>query len=144
MPGNSSKPLLLLVEDSDDDAFLFTWTFEKAGVDYSVHHVSNGMEAIAFLEKASKTSSLPRMMLLDLKMPVLNGFDVLTWLQKQSFAPQVPVVMVSGSAQQEDKDKSRHLGARDYLIKPVTVPDLLRVLSFAEPNSTHTGKEASN
>jgi CheY-like chemotaxis protein len=102
------------------------------------------MEAIVFLGKASQTGSLPRMVLLDLKMPVLNGFDVLTWLQKQSFAPQVPVVMVSGSAQQEDKDKSRHLGARDYLIKPVTVPDLLRVLSFAEPNSTHTGKEASN
>ncbi|HEY3916074.1 MAG TPA: response regulator [Verrucomicrobiae bacterium] len=136
--------MLLLVEDSDDDAFLFTWTFEKAGIDYSVHHVSNGMEAIEFLGKASQTGSLPRMVLLDLKMPVLNGFDVLTWLQKQSFAPQVPVVMVSGSAQQEDKDKSRHLGARDYLIKPVTVPDLLRVLSFAEPNSTHAGKEASN
>ena len=61
-------------------------------------------------------------------MPVLNGFDVLAWMKKQTFSRPIQVVVVSGSAQQEDKDKAFELGAEDYLVKPVKVADLRRLL----------------
>ncbi len=121
------KQILLLVEDSEDDAFLFQWTLKEAGTAFSVHRVGNGAEAIDFLRKSSESSNLPAIVLLDLKMPVLNGFEVLTWMQGQSFSHKVPVIVVSGSAQEEDKIRAKQLGAMDYLVKPVTAADLRRI-----------------
>jgi two-component system response regulator len=123
------KQTLLLVEDSEDDAFLFNRTFEKSGTALGIHHVPNGAEAIEFLRGAASSNSLPRIILLDLKMPMVNGFDVLKWMQKQTFFSQIPVVVVSGSAQQEDKDRASKLGAADYMVKPVTIADLHRLLA---------------
>ncbi|HUD49325.1 MAG TPA: response regulator [Candidatus Baltobacteraceae bacterium] len=129
------KQNLLLVEDSEDDAFLFIRTFEKSGTAFGVHHVPNGAEAIEYLRAAAGSDSLPRIVLLDLKMPMVNGFDVLKWLQKQTFSSKVPVVVVSGSVQQEDKDRASQLGAADYLVKPVTVADLRRLLTPVSSDS---------
>ena len=123
------KQTLLLVEDSEDDAFLFNRTFEKSGTALGIHHVPNGAEAIEFLRGAASSNSLPRIILLDLKMPMVNGFDVLKWMQKQTFFSQIPVVVVSGSAQQEDKDRASKLGAAAYMVKPVTIADLHRLLA---------------
>jgi two-component system response regulator len=123
------KNTLLLVEDSEDDAFLFNRTFEKSRMALGIHHVPNGAEAIEFLRDAANSNSLPRIILLDLKMPLVNGFDVLEWMQEQTFFSQIPVVVVSGSAQSEDKKRASQLGAADYLVKPVTVADLHRLLA---------------
>jgi CheY-like chemotaxis protein len=122
------KQQLLLVEDSEDDAFLFVWTFDKSGIALEVHHVRNGIEAIDFLREAQNIGCLPRIILLDLKMPIVNGFEVLAWLQKQTFSPRIPVVVLSGSAQQQDRDRAFLLGADDYLVKPLTAADLHRIL----------------
>jgi CheY-like chemotaxis protein len=121
---------LLLVEDSEDDAFLFQWSFDKTQSPFGIHRLRNGAEAIDFLRAASNLGTLPRLIFLDLKMPVVNGFDVLVWLQKQSFPIQLPVVVISGSAQQEDKDMARYLGATDYLVKPVAIADIQRHLNL--------------
>ena len=129
---------LLLVEDSEDDAFLFNRTFEKSGTALGIRHVQNGAEAIEFLRDAATSNSLPRIVLLDLKMPMVNGFDVLEWMQVQAFFPHVPVVVVSGSAQPEDKDRASLLGAADYLVKPVTVADLRRLLGPISSESHNT------
>jgi CheY-like chemotaxis protein len=129
MEADKHKQTLLLVEDSEDDAFLFNRTFQKSGTTFGVHHVLNGAEAIEFLRGAANSNSLPRIILLDLKMPMMNGFDVLEWMQEQAFFSRVPVVVVSGSAQQEDRDRASQLGAADYLVKPVTVADLQRLLA---------------
>jgi chemotaxis family two-component system response regulator Rcp1 len=124
------KQQLLLVEDSEDDAFLFLWAFEKSGIALEVHHVLDGFEAVNFLREAQNLDCLPQIILLDLKMPILNGFEVLAWLQNQTFSSRVPVVVLSGSAQQQDKDKALHLGAIEYLVKPVAVADLHRLLGI--------------
>jgi CheY-like chemotaxis protein len=129
-------PVILFVEDSEDDTFLFKWTFEKAGSDFRLHHAQNGAEAIEFLRHASQHGTLPRIVLLDLKMPILNGFDVLTWLQQQTFS--VPVVVLSGSAQEKDKEMALRLGALDYFVKPVSLPELQRILGLV--GSTSAGK----
>jgi two-component system response regulator len=127
-------PVILFVEDSEDDTFLFKWTFEKAGSDFRLHHAQNGAEAIEFLRHASQHGALPRIVLLDLKMPILNGFEVLTWMQQQTFS--VPVVVLSGSAQEKDKKMALRLGALDYFVKPVSLSELQRILSLVPSNST--------
>jgi CheY-like chemotaxis protein len=122
------NPILLLVEDSEDDVFFFRRTFRKAGVELDVHHVANGQAAIEFLRDAAASNSLPSIVFLDLKMPVLNGFDVLIWMKKQSFMAPIAVLALSGSDQQKDFDRAIQLGAVEYLVKPVAVADLQRVL----------------
>jgi CheY-like chemotaxis protein len=123
-----SELSLLLVEDSEDDVFFFKWIFQKASAAWRLHHVWNGTAAVEFLEKAAGSGSLPELVFLDLKMPGLNGFEVLDWMRKQAFARAVPVIVLSGSAQQEDKDRSSELGATAYLVKPVTGPVLEGIL----------------
>lgn len=122
---------MLLVEDSEDDAFFFKRAFKKTGMTYGLQHVSNGVAAIEFLNGASTSDSLPGIIFLDLKMPILNGFDVLLWMQKQAFASRITIIALSGSDQQKDKERARELGAADYLVKPVTAADFQRVLEKA-------------
>jgi len=124
------KPMVLLVEDSEDDAYLFNWRFEQSGAACVVHHVLNGTAAIEFLRRAcsSDPGLLPCMIFLDLKMPVMNGFEVLSWLKQQEAFSRIPVVVLSGSDQQSDKDRVHELGATDYVVKPVKAADITRFL----------------
>ncbi len=125
---------ILLVEDSEDDAFLFKWMFEKAGTEFRLQHAQNGAEAIEFLRTATSIGSLPRIVLLDLKMPMMNGFEVLSWMRRQTFSAPVPAVVLSGSDQKEDKERALRLGAVDYFVKPVRLPELLNILSRVSSN----------
>jgi len=135
-----SKPILLLAEDADDDAFFFKRMFEKTGTSFSFHHVFNGAAAIEFLRNALKTKQLPQIIFLDLKMPLANGFDVLNWIREQKLPASMPVYILSGSEQQEDKDRARELGAVDYLVKPISKNDLGRILETVAPGSDGKNK----
>jgi CheY-like chemotaxis protein len=127
---DTKSPTLLLVEDSDDDAFFFKRTFEKSGVACSLHHVTNGAEAVDLLQNAANSEplNLPIAIFLDLKMPVLNGFEVLEWMRTQTFPSNIHVIVLSGSDYPDDKERAARLGATDYLVKPVKVEDLHRYL----------------
>jgi CheY-like chemotaxis protein len=124
------KPQILLVEDSEDDAFFFKRTLQKSGLNCSISHVANGAEAVGFLEKVmgSDSEDFPQVIFLDLKMPVLNGFEVLDWMQRQNFPVHIRVIVLSGSEHQDDKKRAAHLGATDYLVKPIKITDLQRHL----------------
>jgi CheY-like chemotaxis protein len=140
------NPILLLVED-DDDVFFFKRTLSKSGKAFSFHHAPNGSAAIEFIRNAANPELLPQIIFLDLKMPVLNGFDVLDWMQKQRFPRAVPVVILSGSEQQNDMDRARLMGAIDYLVKPVRENDLIRLLnlvSLPADRAATSKNEASN
>jgi CheY-like chemotaxis protein len=91
--------------------------------------VTNGAAAISFLRHAAEsgTSSLPAVIFLDLKMPVMNGFEVLEWIDTQPWAGQVPVAVLSGSERQDDRDRAKGLGAREYFVKPLLPLELQRV-----------------
>lgn len=140
----TTKPGVLLVEDSEDDAYFFKRTLQKSGHTCVLHRANNGAEAVEFLQTALTSSSqtLPCLMFLDLKTPVLNGFEVLDWLRHQSFAPQVRVIVLSGSEHQKDKDRAAELGASDYLVKPVRIGDLDRFLKDICPAQTGRGATA--
>jgi len=135
MPKSINAPKILLVEDSEDDAYFFNRTLQRSGVTCAVHHVENGAEAVEFLAKASQSDSgeLPPVMFLDLKMPLLNGFEVLEWLQTQSFRSSIQVIVLSGSEHDADKTRAAELGAADYLVKPVRVGDFHRLLKHLCP-----------
>ena|SRR5687768_3779864 len=125
-----SAPLVLLVEDSPDDAYFFQRQLGKLPKRYSLHHVSDGQAAVDLIgESYSKNARLPDAVFLDLKMPVMNGFEVLEWVQEQPFSESLRITVLSGSDQQDDRDRARRLGASSYLVKPVTSLDLDQVLS---------------
>jgi len=135
------KPNLLLVEDSEDDAYFFTRTLQKSGLTCVLHRANNGAEAVNYLQSAfaQESKALPCVMFLDLKTPVLNGFEVLDWLRQQTFASQMRVVVLSGSEHQKDKDRAAELGAADYLVKPVRTGELDRFLKDVCPRESETG-----
>ena len=131
----SNTQLVLLVEDSDDDAFFFRRTLQKSAATCSMRHVTNGAEAVDFLQNAAAHGEpLPQTIFLDLKMPLLNGFEVLEWLRTQSFTAGIQVIVLSGSEHQEDKERAARLGATEYLVKPVKVGDLHRFLRDVCPS----------
>ena len=129
MNGNAGASLpeqlsLLLVDDSADDSFFFRRMLNKSGVSCQFRHLGDGGAAIDFLEAAirpdTKTPGLPDVIFLDLKMPVLSGFDVLRWLKERALERAPRVVVLSGSDEAADQRKARELGAADFLVKPIT------------------------
>lgn len=124
-PYMNLRPTLLLAEDSSDDAYFFERALKRSQMDCDLVHVSDGSAAVDALRKAQETGEgLPDLIFLDLKMPVMNGFEVLEWIQGQQFPSAPEVIVLSGSDHDADQRRARALGASDYLVKPITV-DLL-------------------
>jgi len=140
----TNNPSVLLVEDSEDDAFFFQRTLQKSKHTCAFIRAVNGAEAVELLQQSSGSDSrqLPEVMFLDLKMPVLNGFEVLDWLKQQPFASQIRVIVLSGSEHQNDKDRAAELGASDYLVKPVRIGDLDRFLKDICPAEAERGNNS--
>jgi|SRR6266516_706262 len=116
------KQLLLLVEDSPDDVFLTQRALEKAEVPNPVQVVSDGQEAIAYLKGEGPFSDrakypLPIVVLLDLNMPRMNGFEVLEWLRSQPTLKRLVVIILTASSRAVDVDRAYNLGANFYLVK---------------------------
>ena len=122
--------VILLVEDRDDDVLLIRRAFERAKILNPLHVASNGEEAVAYLKGEGKYSNrdeypLPDLVLLDLKMPGLNGFDVLQWIRRQPGFASLRVVVLTSSDQMRDVNEAYHLGANSYLVKPTEIEDFV-------------------
>lgn len=114
---------VLVAEDDPSDVFFLRRAFAMAGLPTSLHFVRDGQEAIDYLEgddqySDRQTYPLPDLMLLDLKMPRLNGFDVLDWLRKQPGLKRLLVTVLTSSDQPQDINRAYDLGANSYLLKP--------------------------
>src|SRR2546423_5483929 len=114
---------ILLAEDDKNDIFLMGRAFDRAGIPNPLFVVHNGKEAVDYLSGAGDYANrekfpLPGLVLMDLKMPWMDGFDVLAWLRDQRQFDTLPVVVLTSSKLQSDIDKSRELGAYDYRVKP--------------------------
>jgi DNA-binding response OmpR family regulator len=112
----TTQPKLLLVEDSADDAFFFYRSLAKTGIACDCAHVMDGKEATFYLQE---NRSHPHLVFLDLKLPLLGGFEVLEWLQTQPFKNRMTVIMLSGSALPKDIVRAQEFGI-EYLVKPVS------------------------
>ena len=107
---------ILLVEDSDDDAELTIRAIKNNKIANRIELVRDGVEALAYLEG---DRPLPRLILLDLKLPKLNGLDVLQRLRADPRTKLIPTVILTSSSEDEDMLKSYRHGANSYARKPV-------------------------
>ncbi len=124
---------ILLAEDDENDIFLMGRAFDRVGIHNPLFVVHNGQEAIDYLAGNGAYADrqkhpLPGLLLLDLKMPWMDGFDVLAWLRKHPQFNTLPVVVLTSSKLQADIDKSREMGVYDYRVKPHDFEDLVRLL----------------
>lgn len=124
--------VILYAEDSEDDVLLLQRAFAKTGLDANIVAVAHGLDAIDYLSGAGRYSDrekypLPNLILLDIKMPRLDGLEVLKWIRRQEWLRAIPVMMLTSSSQPSDVATAYASKADCYLVKPVEV-DALRAL----------------
>jgi CheY-like chemotaxis protein len=121
-----ARGTILLVEDERNDVFLLQHAFEAATITNAVQVLEDGRQAIDYLAGTGKYADraeypLPCLLLLDLKLPMKSGLDVLRWIQQQPQLRMLIVVVLSSSRNRSDVDAAYELGARSYLVKPLTM-----------------------
>ena len=110
---------ILLVEDTDEDAELTLRALKKQRLANQVHRVKDGAEALEFLFGASTNSEALRVVLLDLKLPKVNGMEVLRKLKANPATRTIPVVVLTSSKEDRDLVEAYQLGVNSYIVKPV-------------------------
>lgn len=119
----SGKSIVLYVEDEESDRFLMRMAFEKAGLGPQLRMVSDGQAAIDYLSGVGSYAErgqypLAGVVLLDLNLPEVHGFEVLKWIRGQPAHSGLPVVVFTSSAREEDRHRAELLGATEFLQKP--------------------------
>ena len=127
---------LLHVEDDDSIAFLLRASLDEIGLSVSVYRVSDGEQALAFLRRSGiyKEATKPEMILLDLNLPKVNGWEVLKEIQQDDTLRAIPVVVCSASSRKEDRERALAAGARRYIVKPAKFSAWLEEVKSALAN----------
>lgn len=128
-----SQFAILVAEDSDTDAVLLEAAIRKAGLNNPVYFVKDGYQAIDYLTGNGKYADrrdfpLPRLIISDLKMPSLNGLELLDWRQQHPEYSAIPTILLSGSGLEQDVEKAYHLGVTSYFQKPGTFEELTTLM----------------
>lgn len=124
---------ILLVEDDASDAFLLQRAFAKAKVPNPLLVVNSGEEALAYLKGEAKFADrqaypFPSIVLLDIKMPRLDGLELLSIIRKDPQLRRLVVIMLSSSGEQRDVDRAFELNANSYLVKPSQLDGMAEIL----------------
>jgi len=124
---------IVLVEDDENDVVLLDRAFSQAHVEHPLLVAHNGEEAIDLLRSEGSSTGgnhawLPSLLISDLKMPKLNGFEFLVWLQTQPQLRSIPKLVLSSSVLEDDERKSLELGATAYFIKPNSYKALVQLV----------------
>lgn len=126
---------ILLVEDNLNDAELTIRELKKNNLANEIHHVKDGEEALDFIFGTGKFSEKeelvhrPKLILLDIKMPKVDGIEVLKAIKSNELTKTIPVVMLTSSKEDPDIKKCYELGANSYIVKPVEFEDFRNVIS---------------
>src|SRR4051812_33435043 len=123
-----SEVPILLVEDDDADAFFLQRAIQKLNIPFPLDRVSDGQSAMDYLARTGRFGNLamsphPRLVVLDLKMPVCSGFDVLEWVRAQAGFKHLKIAVWSSSTLPEDRAKAIQLGASDFVVKPAKLDE---------------------
>jgi len=127
-------PPILVVEDEEDHARLIKRALNSVGkMINEIEHVANGQEALDYLKREGKYADmetvLPALILLDVKMPMKNGFEVLEEIKSHPELKKIPIVMLTTTSTSEDISKALLLGANDYIVKPLKFNDFTNKVS---------------
>lgn len=148
---NDKKPTLLIAEDDDNDFLFLEQALEMEKFEADIRRAVDGVEAIEYLAGDNDFANreahpLPHMILLDLKMPRRNGFEVLEWMREHGELETLPVVVFSSSEEPADVEKAYELGASGYLVKPSSYgayPEIVRRLGEFLVNGFKRGPNVS-
>jgi two-component system response regulator len=129
--------VILLVEDNPDDAQLTLRALKRSNIANDIIIAHDGVEAIDYLLATGKYTGrdmtiLPQLVLLDLKMPRLDGFDVLYRLRSDDRTRLLPVVVLTTSSEDQDRVESYKLGANSYIRKPVDFSQFMDAIQQME------------
>ena len=124
--------VILLAEDEEDYVLLIRRAFEQANIPNPLHVVWNGQEAISYLKGEGKYANreeypLPDLLLLDLKMPRVNGFEVLSWIRKQPGLAALRILVLTSSDAIRDVNEAYRLGANSFMVKPLDFEDTIEL-----------------
>jgi two-component system response regulator len=125
---------IILVEDNPDDAALTIRALKKQNLANRLVHLKDGAEALDFLfatglYQGRNTDYVPKVILLDLKMPKINGIEVLQKVKSDAIMKTIPVVVLTSSAEDPDIKKCYELGANSYIVKPVEFENFTQKIS---------------
>jgi CheY-like chemotaxis protein len=125
---------ILVAEDNADDVFFLQQAIKKAGVDCCLNSACDGIEALAYLNGEGAFGDraaypFPDILLLDLNMPGMNGFEVLEWVRKDARCTRLVVHVMSASSRDLDIQKAYDLRANSYVVKPSRIDELVRFVS---------------
>jgi len=131
---NLNEVEVLLVEDSPHDAELTLRALKKNNLANKLFHVKDGAEAIEFLFsqgafKDRKIDRSPKIVLLDLKLPKVDGIEVLRRIKTDARTKLIPVVVMTSSREDRDLNDCYQLGVNGYVVKPVEFEDFARAVS---------------
>ncbi|MFW7379155.1 MAG: response regulator [Oligoflexus sp.] len=124
------NPTILLIEDQQDDEDLAILALRSSGINCQLVIARDGSEALAYLQhkNVGTQAFIPNLILLDLNLPKINGFQVLEKLRQNQLTQTVPVVVLSTSLEENDLRKSYRLGANSYIRKPVDYEEFTAIL----------------
>jgi two-component system, response regulator len=125
---------ILLVEDNFDDAELTIRALAKSHLANKLIHLKDGAEALDFLFgtgvfEGRKTELVPKVILLDLKLPKVTGMEVLKKIKENSLTEKIPVVVLTSSSQDPDIEHAYNLGANSYIVKPIEFDKFTKAIS---------------
>jgi len=131
---NSSKVEILLVEDNPTDVELTLRTLKKYNLANHVEVVTDGAEALDFIfatgaYKDRKIDKKPKVILLDLKLPKVDGLEVLRKIKSDERTKDIPVVVLTSSKEEQDRIESYRLGVNSYIVKPVDFTQFSKAVS---------------
>ncbi len=133
---NSNEVDVLMVEDSPNDAELITRALEKINIANKIFWVKDGEEALEFIFRtgryAGRDQSTPlKVIMLDLKLPKVNGLEVLAKIKADEHTKTIPVVIVTSSQEEKDLKEAYALGVNSYIVKPIDATSFVQALSEA-------------
>jgi CheY-like chemotaxis protein len=121
MDANPELPILL-VEDNPDDVLITKRAWKKGLIRNQLIVVNNGEKALKYLRKEEEyeKARTPCLVLLDLKMPIVNGFEVLEKVKKDEALKKIPIIVLTSSERKDDINRAYNLGCNSYIVKPVS------------------------
>lgn len=125
---------VLVCDDSSEDALFLERAFRKAGINARLDAVTSGESALDYLlgRGTFTERKVPMLVILDVKMPGMDGFDVLAWVRGHPDLRKLPVLMLSSSGRDEDVDRAHELGCNAYAVKPHRLEDLVGLVGSIE------------